>query len=154
MPENENDEGKKWPLQGKYINYFPAMEMITTTYSSASTYPYPIMSSGTMIFNEVPRNPETCSHQFSADSDEAAQRDINHIFKFKVGDKVKKSWRWNKHKVSRFSYVAIGVIGTVNEVFPESGVICMTFSVGVMHMTVHVGASELEVLESKVGEEE
>ena len=72
------------------------------------------------------------------------RRDINNLFKFKVGDVVKKAWRWSRHQRDRFGpqgHIPMGSIGTIKEI-RENGTIVVSFHG--RGMAWSLGASELD----------
>ena len=86
----------------------------------------------------------TCS-----DSCISIKRDINNLFKFNVGDKVMKRWKWSKEQLGRFEDLDLNLKGTISKIYP-SGEICINFDLIGNH---HVGASELDFVESEIPEE-
>ena len=88
-----------------------------------------------------------------ADLDDRIKRDKSHVFKFKVGDRVKKAWRWAPYHnedddSEEFGYcrcggdpedVPIGTIGTVIEILMD-GTVDVEFRDAIWTM----GASELD----------
>ena len=86
------------------------------------------------------------------DDDDDSKRDENHLFKFKVGDRVRKAWRWSKHLYSRYdtpvlkTYCPIGTIVTIKRISPN-GTLCVEWSRKQGNpFNWHLGASEMESL--------
>ena len=85
---------------------------------------------------------------------ESFKRDINYLFKFRIGDKVKKAWRWNKLTYSRYQVsdvqdlCPIGTVGTVRKIL-SNGTLCIEWKTEKHpRLQWHFGASEFDVIES------
>ena len=80
-------------------------------------------------------------------SNEAEKRDRNCLFKFKVGDRVVKRWKWAKTKYERCSdriSIPIGAIGIVKQI-DEDGTIQVNFAtLESWYSEWWIGASELD----------
>ena len=87
---------------------------------------------------------DTLCKQNSCSMCVSIKRDINHVFKFNVGDRVEKKWRWNKLNQSRCGHIiSFGTKGLIKQVNPETGEVCVEFAPGDRS---HLGAIELDVL--------
>ena len=72
------------------------------------------------------------------------ERDINNLFKFNVGDKVIKRWRWSKERRDRFgpqNTLPMGSIGTIKEIRPDGTIVVSFYGRG---PAWSLGASELD----------
>ena len=76
----------------------------------------------------------------------ACNRDTNYLFKFKVGDRVKKAWKWTREQYGRYTggpeHVPIGSVGTIVSI-DEDGTIIVDFT-PLYFRRWSVGASELD----------
>mgnify|MGYP001564317300 CR=1 FL=1 len=101
--------------------------------------------------NEISTNtdeaePHNCKPwgRFFNENEEGVKRDINCIFKFKVGDHVMKRWNWQKNQIQFFRFY-FGLDrkkqGVISKIYPETGEICIQIT-EVGHL--HFGASELD----------
>ena len=75
------------------------------------------------------------------------RRDVNVLFKFKVGDRVKKAWRWRKDRYSRDGNddndIPIGSVGTITDICTD-GKIYIDFRPKLQRHHWYLGASELD----------
>ena len=85
----------------------------------------------------------------SDDNDICIARDINHLFKFHIGEKVRKTWKWSKESYGRYSATdlastcPIGTIGTIKNILPD-GTLCVSWSSD--RYQWHFGASEMDLV--------
>ena len=93
------------------------------------------------------------------EKDIAIERDKNHLFKFHVGDVVRKAWRWlprnNEDDEPRFcrgggsqETFPIGTTGIISVIFKNGMIILQIHSQGILSRW-HVGASELDLIKAK-----
>ena len=97
----------------------------------------------------------TCHRFYGISSSIPIARDVNHVFKFKVGDRVKKRWKWSKDYPKRFSGDSSLKEGIIHCILSD-GEICVTSDgtytgsheiPGGTHTHWHFGATELDLLE-------